>query len=451
MNMTSGFSKRLGKRSLLRTRIGAADPLGDDGNLMPGPAQAELCRRVSGKDGKPREYPEDGLVGPGFQSLSGFKLYPGQKVYVTWDGRECAGVVEQHNHVDDEVTVLMQEEGLRTCRKVEDVHLPETPRSQDGHPHQSELTAQSSGLTSPRLVSCNIDVPKRCSEAVEMDKMMAAMVLSSLSGSPGIQSPLQVESLSAPAPCGLWKDSGDVSDSGISTTSGNSTPSPTHSDDGFDTDPDYLLLDEPAPRKRKNSVKVLYKCLWPHCGKLLRSTVGIKRHIRTQHLRHSPDSEEHKHEEDFYYTETKLEVASAMDCSGPTPRCLPPAVVFPRQQPDWQASAGPEAQVPEQPGSEASLFQSLAQSAPSSFWHIQTDHAYQVSPPRSCSVSVGEYWQPQHTVQSKYHPASPPRGPGGTRKVRGEAKKCRKVYGIERRDQWCTACRWKKACQRFLD
>lgn len=37
------------------------------------------------------------------------------------------------------------------------------------------------------------------------------------------------------------------------------------------------------------------------------------------------------------------------------------------------------------------------------------------------------------------------------RKVRGEAKKCRKVYGIEHRDQWCTACRWKKACQRFLD
>lgn len=37
------------------------------------------------------------------------------------------------------------------------------------------------------------------------------------------------------------------------------------------------------------------------------------------------------------------------------------------------------------------------------------------------------------------------------RRIRGEAKKCRKVYGIEHRDQWCTACRWKKACQRFLD
>lgn len=37
------------------------------------------------------------------------------------------------------------------------------------------------------------------------------------------------------------------------------------------------------------------------------------------------------------------------------------------------------------------------------------------------------------------------------RKPRGEAKKCRKVYGMEKRDMWCTACRWKKACQRFTD
>lgn len=37
------------------------------------------------------------------------------------------------------------------------------------------------------------------------------------------------------------------------------------------------------------------------------------------------------------------------------------------------------------------------------------------------------------------------------RKPRGDAKKCRKVYGMDHRDLWCTACRWKKACQRFLD
>jgi len=28
-------------------------------------------------------------------------------------------------------------------------------------------------------------------------------------------------------------------------------------------------------------------------------------------------------------------------------------------------------------------------------------------------------------------------------------KKCRKVYGIEQKDLWCTQCKWKKACGRF--
>lgn len=37
------------------------------------------------------------------------------------------------------------------------------------------------------------------------------------------------------------------------------------------------------------------------------------------------------------------------------------------------------------------------------------------------------------------------------RRTRGENKKCRKVYGMENRDQWCTQCKWKKACSRFGD
>lgn len=36
-------------------------------------------------------------------------------------------------------------------------------------------------------------------------------------------------------------------------------------------------------------------------------------------------------------------------------------------------------------------------------------------------------------------------------KVRGDGRKCRKVYGMENRDKWCTQCRWKKACVRFVD
>ena len=41
--------------------------------------------------------------------------------------------------------------------------------------------------------------------------------------------------------------------------------------------------------------------------------------------------------------------------------------------------------------------------------------------------------------------------PSPTKRVRGESRKCRKVYGMDNRDNWCTQCKWKKACSRFTD
>ncbi|NXP98974.1 ZN395 protein, partial [Vidua macroura] len=338
---------------------------------------------------------------------------------------------------------------------------------------------------------------RRSDAAVEMDEMVAAMVLTSLSCSPALRSP----------PCGLppsqaagdpWKDSGDVSDSGSSTTSGHwssagsATASPPHrpgsataatasplSDDGFDTDPEPSAPEEPAPRRRKNSAKVMFKCLWPGCGKVLRSGVGIKRHVRTQHL-----GDGSEREEDFYYTELRVP-------EEPPPELPPPAVPAVTAVPG--ATAVPA--VPSATGAIGAVSCSapiviqpgpgqpgLSHSAPGSFWHIQADHAYQalpsiqipvsphiftsiswaaatsplpsLSPARSRSLSLGDPQPPPRpppSLQPQLLVASPPRASLGTRKIRGEAKKCRKVYGIEHREQWCTACRWKKACQRFLD
>ncbi|NXA39931.1 ZN395 protein, partial [Eudromia elegans] len=284
--------------------------------------------------------------------------------------------------------------------------------------------------------------------AADMDEMVAAMVLTSLSCSPVLQSPPGGESGGPPsrAPCDPWKESGDVSDSGSSTTSG-------HWSGGSD-----------------NSVKVVYKCLWPGCGKVLRSIVGIKRHVKTQHLGDGADSDQRKREEDFYYTEVQVKEEPAAEPAGsPTSPSAP--VVF---------QGKPEALLLETPGPEPPVPGSaLSQSAPSSFWHIQADHAYQalpsiqipvsphiftsiswatatstlpsLSPVRSRSLSFSEPQPATPLLKSHLIVTSPPRVSLGARKVRGEAKKCRKVYGIEHRDQWCTACRWKKACQRFLD
>ncbi|CAG0917211.1 unnamed protein product [Notodromas monacha] len=38
-----------------------------------------------------------------------------------------------------------------------------------------------------------------------------------------------------------------------------------------------------------------------------------------------------------------------------------------------------------------------------------------------------------------------------SRSRRAESKKCRKVYGVDNRDLWCTQCKWKKACTRFQE
>ncbi|NWW81432.1 ZN395 protein, partial [Climacteris rufus] len=468
-DMASVLSRRLGKRSLLGTRVAAPDGVPDLGR-GPAPHEDGSCRQLV-------EESSTRFPSPGLRQLHG------QQVLITYSGQEC-----------DQAKALLPEQGFQACWRVQDTLQPPAPAT-SSYPSPAEALQRS--------VSSSIDVPKsrKADAAVEMDEMVAAMVLTSLSCSPVVQSPPAGDSGLPPswAGCDPWKESGDVSDSGSSTTSGHwsggsdiSTPSPPHpagspkyssealsspqADDGFETDPDPFLLDEPAPRKRKNSVKVMYKCLWPSCGKVLRSIVGIKRHVRTQHLGDGADSEQRKREEDFYYTEVQVKEEPAPEAApAPSPMSTSAPIII---QP---ALAKPEALLVEQPLLEPALAGSaLSQSAPSSFWHIQADHAYQalpsiqipvsphiftsiswatatstlpsLSPVRSRSLSFSEPQPPPPPLlKSHLLVASPPRASLSTRKVRGEAKKCRKVYGIEHRDQWCTACRWKKACQRFLD
>ncbi|XP_061846346.1 zinc finger protein 395 [Colius striatus] len=501
--MASVLSRRLGKRSLLGTRVSAPGALADGvlvatqiPSFQPDLSQAS-AHAVAREDGAHVPSAEESSQALRFPSPG-----PQQQVLVTYNGQEGAGLVEQHNALCDKVKVLLPEQDPQACWRAQDMQqAPLQPPA----PLQPLSLPTASGPSPAealhRSVSSNIDVPKRKADAaVEMDEMVAAMVLTSLSCSPVVQSPPASESGIHPSrvACDPWKESGDVSDSGSSTTSGHwsggsdiSTPSPPHPagspkyssealsspqlDDGFETDSDPFLLDEPAPRKRKNSVKVMYKCLWPSCGKVLRSIVGIKRHVKTQHLGDRADSDQRKREEDFYYTEVQVKEEPAPEAAAATsPTSVSAPIII------QQALAKPEALVVEQPVLEPALASSaLSQSAPGSFWHIQADHAYQalpsiqipvsphiftsiswatatstlpsLSPVRSRSLSFSDPQPPTPLLKSHLIVTSPPRVSVGARKVRGEAKKCRKVYGIEHRDQWCTACRWKKACQRFLD
>lgn len=351
----------------------------------------------------------------------------------------------------------------------------------------------------------------RSPESVEMDEIMAAMVLTSLSCSPVVQSPPQtdpgpvVSSSSVDMECG----GGELSDSGSSGywswDHGNVSPAPSPSVTEADSSPDEGLPmeleqgDELNAKKPKSTFRGVYKCLWPNCGKVLTSSVGIKRHIRVLHL---GGSEQSHREEDFYYTKISCEsVDTSVTPAQPQPQPQQPLqqqqVVAAGQGPPqlaWgppcDSSGGnsglqipPTAHRPRSNSSSApghSKPSALSQSAPSSFWQIHSEHLYQacspiqvsVAPrspasqswaptavsghssapmvkPRCRSVSVGEQWLQQNRLQPVI--ASPSRTHCSFRKGRGEAKKCRKVYGVERKDQWCTACRWKKACQRFPD
>ncbi|ERE81728.1 zinc finger protein [Cricetulus griseus] len=337
----------------------------------------------------------------------------------------------------------------------------------------------------------------KSSEELDMDKVTAAMVLTSLSTSPLVRSPpvRPNEGLS-----GSWKEgapsssssSGYWSWSAPSDQSNPSTPSPPLSadsfkpfrspappDDGIDeAEASNLLFDEPIPRKRKNSMKVMFKCLWKNCGKVLNTAAGIQKHIRAIHLGRVGESDYSDGEEDFYYTEIKLNtdsVAEGLSSMAPLSpsQSLASPPTFP--VPDSSRTETPCAKT------DTKLMTPLSRSAPTTLYLVHTDHAYQATPPvtipgsakftpngSSFSISwqsppvtftgipvspthhhpvgSGEQRQHAHTVLS-----SPPRGTVSLRKPRGEGKKCRKVYGMENRDMWCTACRWKKACQRFID
>ncbi|XP_076129063.1 zinc finger protein 395b [Alosa pseudoharengus] len=369
---------------------------------------------------------------------------------------------------DEEGLIYMQ------CCGQEDVEVRES---------QSQVSAYLPAATP--LTCTGSSNSFRSPESVEMDEIMAAMVLTTLSCSPMVHSPpqkdlLPASSLSGDMECG----GGELSDSGSSGywswDHGSVSPAPslsvTEMDGSLGQAPDeglHMEMDSGGSeaRRYKGSGKGAYRCLWPGCGKVLNSRVGMKRHIQLHHL--GVGSEHSQQEEDFYYTEVSSEEEPAPPSPAPTMSSSP-----------WTSCGSSSGASTPGPQASASVYSSpLSQSAPSSVWQIHTEHLYQACAPiqvtvssgspssccwtpsseaqhkpqvlasRSRSVSVGEQWLQRNSAPTRSHTisASPSRNHCTFRKGRGEAKKCRKVYGVERRDQWCTACRWKKACQRFPD
>ncbi|XP_072038010.1 zinc finger protein 704-like isoform X2 [Amphiura filiformis] len=503
--------------------------------------RSELSYIVIFDDGYCKDYLAHQIIGPGFQNISTVHLKFNQKVYITHNGREVCGHVQKHKKQTNEVFIKLNDVSETLVhRKLDEVRLLEKRKCVE---HQ-KITSSSCSEAKRKGTHINkMDVPSAKTPKVEeeplMDDVMAAMVLTSLSASPlgGYRSRhnsnestasstsdiLLPTSPRSPPPFGdmsfsptssghfSWDMNSRGTPSPVSSTSdveytsghyGSMIFGPPSVDEGIDmTDPGTLQRSTDSKPIQNNTatVKTLYKCTWPGCGKTLCTVQGIEKHIRTLHLRNDP-GQVNDHEEEFYYTEIDTTVDTVSDTfanmytspSSPlhtpthmvnpagmmTPppeqipfsaelrpetlcdRLSPPplqivennnneqqfAVVTPvlisPQQHQQQASFS----WPTVPTTQFTRFQAAPQFTPSSPPHPNMRHKH----------SLVEQRQHQHQAASpktNQHFVIPPKaGPAGSpvhAKIRSEGKKCRKVYGMDNRDLWCTQCRWKKACVRF--
>ncbi|CAH2302994.1 SLC2A4 regulator isoform X6 [Pelobates cultripes] len=348
-----------------------------------------------------------------------------------------------------------------------------------GHLHTTLRSPKQQNESTPvqSVRSCNlsllsssvIPVPKH-----RLDEAIAAAALTSLSSGPsvlGAGTTLEAEcntescrNFAAVSPSRINSCNLYISTSVCSTRSPPLPPtlSSASLDVGIeDSDTTHFLFGDPVPRKRKNSARLMFRCLWKNCGKVLSTSSAIQKHIRSAHLGRCKEKEHSDGEEDFYYTEMDVNVDTLSDgLSSLTPTS--PTSAGPPSFPEMGSLGATQ-------GPELPIISPLSVSAPSTLCHVYTDHPYQAPSPSTISLTskVSSSWQPPSFLVEA-SPVCPTSGAGdsrqmlfaaapnqkqgaGTRKGRGEAKKCRKVYGMERKDLWCTACRWKKACQRFID
>uniref|UniRef100_A0A8C9PG68 SLC2A4 regulator n=1 Tax=Spermophilus dauricus TaxID=99837 RepID=A0A8C9PG68_SPEDA len=291
------------------------------------------------------------------------------------------------------------------------------------------------GPTHPSLAPVSFRSPPG---KAQLDEVLAAAALTSLSTSPLYLGAPAVSFSPEPdwepwrealtQPTGSYSSSSNSGDwvwDQASDQSSPSTPSPP-----LPPEAAHFLFGEPAQRKRKSAVQVVFQCLWKSCGKVLRTASAIQRHIRLVHLGRRAEPEHSDGEEDFYYTELDIGVDMLTNGLSNLAPTSPEAPVPP---------AFPHLDLP-------SLLRPLALPLPPL---LSSARSPSCSSPQGCLAPV--HVDPQPTEGRATAPALPSKLGASLRKPRGDAKKCRKVYGTDHRDLWCTACRWKKACQRFLD
>ncbi|XP_035727232.1 zinc finger protein 395-like isoform X2 [Vespa mandarinia] len=584
--------KRLAKRSIIGTRVCAP---GEDGKYYSGVIHAVKTPASSASEsglsitpktrysvrfdtvpgGRPpspsTEYSDRDLIGPGFGSVTGARLVPGQKVYLTYNGREIQAEVTQHREHLDEVDVVIapngQEGTMSLTKRIEEVRLLESRKSARLADQDTDFArladmagdrkrASSHSIDVPHVIGSRKRRPSSSNDSERsysgwseriphgcgregcrtnergdcMDECTAALVLMSLSCSP--HSPHNPLPLHCQHNYGSWGSRGGggggvvVGSPGVGGTSNSSssssgaswrsgTPSPPLSDEGAPTTgslwptpahvshinqahypcnlsgssssstpgstitmdegivPDYL--EEQHPRKKKIRAKadrdpiesepgscatfeseqanaaVVFKCTWKGCLEIKATVPLIEEHVRQTHLgpkkskvyENEDDDDISDHEEEFYYQEVAVDHMSSPPTMSHRDMARPP-----HEDPEYQKQLRLEA-VPVNTGnteSNSATAMPCVKERNNAFTILQSPG----TPIKHIKLSPRPF-QAYHQQSMGLLTVSTGKIPSSPRRIRGETKKCRKVYGMEHRDLWCTQCKWKKACSRFGD
>ncbi|XP_034949859.1 zinc finger protein 395 isoform X2 [Chelonus insularis] len=292
--------------------------------------------------------------------------------------------------------------------------------------------------------------------------------------------------------------------------SGSSGSTP-NSDEGIVTD----YLEEMHPRKKKREHKnqpeerpkdysktgydfekcispvstMVFKCTWPGCTEIRTTCPLIEKHVRQSHLGpkksktcdKDDDFDMSDHEEEFYYQEVAINHMSSPPTMSHRDMARPP-----HEDPEYQKQLRLEANpIPttttinnhnnsNDNNNNTNNSNNISSNSNNNPVHHNNSHLnsaptvihptkerlfnFRVSPIRPRSPATPMKTMKHSSRQLNHHninvlavttaigkmTASP-------RRVRGDTKKCRKIYGMENREQWCTQCKWKKACVRFAE
>ncbi|XP_063224030.1 zinc finger protein 704-like [Bacillus rossius redtenbacheri] len=181
---------------------------------------------------------------------------------------------------------------------------------------------------------------------------------------------------------------------------------------------------------------MVFQCTWPGCGVVTNNCVTIEAHVRKVHLgprKNVDDSELSDHEEEFYY----MEVEQGPLTSSPPTLSHRDMARPPHEDPEYQKQI-------------KSIFHESPVNTPLGGVSWGSSTTSPSSPQKHLKLSSRHHLQ--QGGASLLSLSAPSKSPGSpTRRSRGDTKKCRKVYGMDHRDNWCTQCKWKKACSRFND